>query len=98
MAEDWGSLEELQQEATYTPQGGAPRSVTIIPGDRVEEVTESPDGRAVRFVVPSIQVLGRDVPELAEGDQITIDGFVYRIDAPEGDRLDLKRALLHVSV
>lgn len=69
---------ELGRSVTYTPAGGAPETVTAIPTDSLEEPS-SPGNVAGLFLKLS------DVPNIARGDQFTIDLVSYGVEDPYSD-------------
>ena len=65
------------REVTYTPQGGSPR---ILSG-MLQAFSELAGGETIDIVVnqPILSVRSIDIPEIAVGDQFTIDGEDYEV-------------------
>ena len=87
-----GLLNEFGQLTAYTPKGGLTRELTVIKGEKSEPAefeNVTADGNAVW-----IRVIAAQVPELAQGDAITMDARNYTVDAIEPDRAGTVRATL----
>lgn len=74
----------LAVDATYTPDGGSPVAVRVIPSQPDGEMTFN--GGALRVASTVFQVPVAQAPNLAEGDAFEVDGAAYTvIGAPQRD-------------
>jgi len=81
---DLSLLERLDgRVVTYTPDGGSPRSLSGM----LQEFTEMVGGEGVDVVAshPVLSVRTADVPDIATGDQFTIDGQDYEVQVIRPD-------------
>jgi len=64
--------------ATYTPAGGGSSTITVIFDNEFIPVDT---GASVSFAMqqPKVQVISSDVPNVAEGDTMVIEGITYII-------------------
>jgi len=66
--------------ASYQPAAGAARDVRVML--RSADAGYDPVGIAVRAENPVAEFLVSEVPELATGDTLTVDGVAWRIATP----------------
>jgi len=79
-----GLLHEFGRTVTYTPAGGTARELLVIVGEKTvpADVGEiASDGLEIW-----IRALAAGVPELAQGDAVTIGTAEYTVDGIEYDR------------
>ena len=87
-----GLLTEFGRIVTYTPTvpTGPPRGVLVIVGERTESIEF--DNVAHDGLQVWIRAVASDVPELRQGDAVTIDTATYKVDSVEFDRGGTVRA------
>lgn len=79
-----GLFADLGRVVTYAPAAGVAHDLLAIVGERTEPVELgqlTTDGPQVW-----IRVIATQVPDIAQGDGVTIGDAIYRIDGLEFDR------------
>lgn len=96
MAVDTGKLNRVVrdkwgEEITYTPDGGAARTVTAIRGFDYFDETGGP---GIQTATVAYLVVADDVPELSLGDAMTAGGLTYTVVVVKPDGYGMTEIIL----
>lgn len=82
--------------ATYTPSGGSPSAIIVIFDNEFIPVDT---GASVSFAMqqPKVLVVSSDVPNVAEGDALAIDGTTYIIRIVMSDGTGMTELMLEAT-